>query len=674
MKRIIGILVFALFGFSGLLKAQIVNESILLVVGNDTITRGEFLQTYNKNSGIGERDLSKVALERYLDMFINFRLKVQAAEVAGFDTNTAIQNELLTYRHQLAEPYMRNDKVEETLVKEAYEYMEYDLLGRHILIYCKKKAAPKDTLIAYNKAMEVYNKLQNGANFSDMALKYSYEIKNKIRKGYTPGDNEGSLGYFTAFTMAYPFEKVAYNLKLNEISKPVRTGYGYHVIQITDKKPSLGKVNISHILFVHRAADTTKEAIEKKKLEIATAYYAIEEGLSFEEAAAKYSDDKASARKGGNLGEFPINRMIPEIIAALYDLEEGEVSKPIKTKSGWHLVKLISKTGVLPFSEVEKEIEYRIVRDKNRINLPIFARIQELLQENGFEDFPKNLALFENTVDKTALPHNKFKYDSSKLAQKIYSKPIFKYGNTEVIAADFAEFLATKLEVRVGSPEVLYAESYRDFKYMIVLKQELSEMETKYPEFAALIKEYRDGVYLFDISNMKVWAKAATDTVGLRKYYEDNKETYKWPKQLDAIIYSYDVEHLDTEKLGDFLHTAYAKKWNKEVIKKNADKKFGEDILGIEEGKYYPKTNAFVDNMIWEVGLSKDIFSGTTRKAYVYVNDILPEKYKEFAEIKGTVTSDYQGYLDRKWVEEMRKATHISVDKKVFDSMIKGNQ
>jgi peptidyl-prolyl cis-trans isomerase SurA len=332
--------------------SQVKNDEVLMTIAGKPVYVSEFMNIYQKNNVKGE-SIDKKSLDEYLDLFINFKLKVRQAEELGLDTVTSFRTELNGYREQLAKPYFTDEATIDRLVREAYERESTDLRASHIFFRLKPDPTPEDTLAALNKAIAVREKLLKGDSFENLALEFSEDPSAKDREAnqqhpFLKG-NRGDLGFFTVFDMVYPFENGAYNTEVDKVSLPVHTEYGYHLIKVTSRHPALGKVTVAHI-FLSIPKNATSEDSSRVQKRIDSVYNRLSGGSTFEDLVKAYSDDKGSAAKGGVLPAFGVNRMVPEFIEAIYSLKNpGDYTKPILTPYGWHIVKLIEKKGIKPF-------------------------------------------------------------------------------------------------------------------------------------------------------------------------------------------------------------------------------------------------------------------------------------------------------------------------------------
>jgi peptidyl-prolyl cis-trans isomerase SurA len=574
-------------------QTQYSDNSPLVIVGSDTTTRGEFMRIYLKNNEDESARSDREAVKEYLDLYINFRMKVLQAEEERYDTNTELHNELATYRKSVADPYITDMAVADTILRESYRFSLQDRRANHILISVRPDAVPADTLAAYKKAMEAREKLIAGEPVYKVALNYSDDVKKRSeRKGYRATKREGDYGYFTAFQNVYPLERVLFNLKLGEWSMPVRTIYGYHIVMVTEQHPALGKIRAAHILIAFSALDTSDVRIEAKRNKAEEVYAMLQNGEEFEDMVHLYSDDKASASKNGYLGEFGVNRMLPQIIEALYTTEEGEYTKPIQTALGFHIVKLISASRQGTFEELKPNLEFRIQRDVDRAEIPVVSFVERMKKENGFSLNQKVLNAFNAMVK-----------DSVSLRPEWASKPtlprgertIFTYSGETASEGDYAYYVENNLPRKKYSIDYSLSQLIKEFEIVCIRRYEMSRIDEYDPEFKALMDEYRDGVYLFDITNRNVWERSSNDSVGLRKYFEAHRDNYKTSSMIKAMLFTYDVRKVKTAELEKALQKCIDKKMKFAEIKKEISKKYGNSVR-CEENIYAKGDNVFIDN------------------------------------------------------------------------------
>jgi len=446
--------------YSNLLIAQTTDNRVLLNIAGEDITAGDFMYVFNKNN-LNREEQGPAAIKEYLDLYVNFRLKVREAEELGMDTLQSFRTELEGYRKQLAQPFFIDGSVSEQLLREAYERKKWDVRTSHILIRVEKNASPEDTLIAYKKALATYNRIIAGEQFGKVAAEVSEDpsARDTEASQYRPArkGNQGDLGYFTVFDMVYGFETGAYNTEVGTVSMPVRTDYGYHLIKVTDKQPALGQAQVEHI-FVALPPNATGQDSLQKKMKIDAAYEKILSGAKFEDVVQEFSEDKGSATNGGKLPWFGSNRMVPEFIIATRNLKDsGNVSKPFNTPFGYHIIKLIGIKPVGTFEEEEINLKSRLEKDV-RNKLSEEAVITRIKQENGFKEYPRTKEAMLATLDSSL---TKGEWDVSKA--RGLDKTVFSLGDVKYTQQDLAQYIVQKQTKRITDIPAFFNETYRTF-------------------------------------------------------------------------------------------------------------------------------------------------------------------------------------------------------------------
>lgn len=649
--------------YSGLAQT---NDPVLLTVSGEKVTKSEFLAVYMKNNIKGD-SMDRKSLEEYLELYINFKLKVKEAEEMGLDTVSSFKNELAGYRKQLAQPYLSDKEVDEALLKEAFEREKYDIRASHILVKVDKNSAPDDTLKAYKKIMDLRTRIMNGEAFEAVAKEASEDPSARDRddpssKSNVKG-NGGDLGYFTVLDMIYPFENGAYNTPVGQVSMPVRTDYGYHLIKVTDRKPAMGKVTVAHV-FISVPKDTKPEDMQKYKDKIDEAYTKLKNGEKWEDVVTKYSDDKGSAAKGGQLPPFGVNRMVPEFIVAIARLKNpGEYSEPVQTIYGWHIIKLIDKKGPQSFDDEKATLKNRMTRDSraNRSKDAVLARIKK---EYNYREIPGVVGDFYTAVD-TSIFYGNWDIKTS----TTLTKPMFTLGDKTFTQSDFAKYLSTHQPKRSKTAIPNYVnEKYNQYIDETCLNYEDCRLEYKYPDFKSLMKEYRDGIMLFELTDEKVWSKAIKDTAGLETFYQQNKNNYMWEERLDASIYT-----CKNESIADDARKLAKVQEKKKLTDQDILSKINTDTivkLKINSKLFLHKENSLIDNIPWVKGIT-DNKKIDNDIVFVSVHQLVAPMPKTIKEAKGIITADYQNYLEKQWVVDLRKKYTVDVNKPVFETLIK---
>lgn len=639
-------LIGALF-FTLCISAQ---DQPLFTIGDQGVSADEFKAVYLKNRDIG-KDIDPKTPSEYLDLYINFKLKVKEAHDMGMDTMPSFIREFESYRKQLAQPYLEDRTVDSMLLDEAYTRMQLEVRAAHIMVDLAPDALPADTLAAYNNIMNIRAQtLKSGASFEELAKKYSTD----------PGSatNGGDLGYFTVFNMVYPFETAAYNTPVGDISKPVRSQFGYHIVKTLDKRPARGTVVVKHIFLISNDKTEPAKAADAAQ-RIQEIYAKLQAGESFDQLARQFSDDKNTSEKGGQLPPFGINAMMPEFEEESFGLTTpGDFSKPFKTSIGWHIVSLVERIPIPPYKEVSRELEQKISRDSRSAKSHQMF-LANLKREYNFTEYPKRLEELYKTVDESFLDG---KWDANRAAK--YKKPLFKLHGLDYNQQAFVAYMA-KEQGKGGRTTNPKAEVYRLYNTYVdatILGYENEQLETKYPDFRLLVNEYRDGILLFDLTQQKVWNAASQDSAGLYNFYEANKQNYLWPERVAA-----DYFNCETDKVAKKV----AKMAEKGASISEIEAKFNKDsklevISGSDKfakGKFAP-----VDQAAWESGVVTIVLQDG-RYFVVRINEVLQPEPKKLEEARGLIISDYQKQLEKDWIADLKARYPVTINTELFRSL-----
>ncbi len=644
--------------FAVTLYAQ--DDKALVTIADEDVTTGEFMYVFNKNN-TQEGAVDKKSIKEYLDLYINFKLKVKEAEELGYDTVSAFNEELKGYREQLAEPYFVNDEIIEELLKEAYDRKKVDLRTSHILVKVGPAAMPEDTLKAYNKIMEANERIENGEDFAIVAINLSEDPsardRQSPRNNKTIPGNGGDLGYFTVFDMVYPFETGAYGTEVGQLSKPVRSDFGYHLIKVTDRIPAQGSIEAAH-LYLQMPENATEKDSTALKLKVDSLYQRILDGESYEDLVKEYSDDKGSATKGGLLPKFNVNRMVPEFIAAISMMQDsGDISKPILTSYGWHIIKLHGKTGVAPFEDVEEEMRKRLKKDK-RAQKSREVIISDIKKEYGYKFMKIDADGFYYMFDST-IYEGKWEIPADKQLHYI----IFTLGEQNYTQKMFAEYIANNQNITKGENiNEFVNKKFKEFSDIECKAYEDARLEDKYPEFKAIMKEYRDGILLFELTNDKIWSYATKDTVGLKNYHEQHKKEFMWDTRLDASIYTFN----DTAYVNTTRELVKSGMSDEDILSEiNQDSL---NIVNVKRKKFQKEDNDLIDSIKWKKGVT-DNLDKNGKTVFVVVHGKLNAQPKSFNEARGLITAGYQEYLETEWIKELRAKYPVEIHEDVLSSL-----
>ena len=613
-------------------------DQVLLTIDEQPVYKSEFEQIYWKNKK--ENIATKVDLDEYINLFTNFKLKVRAAEEKGLDTAKKFINELAGYRIQLEKPYLIDTSINEELIKEAYFRTINEINASHIMIKLGTNPSPDDTLIAYNKITALRKELLlNEQSFEETALEVSEDPSAK--------DNKGNLGYFTAFKMLYSFEDEAYNTKIGEISNPVRTRYGYHLLKVNDIRAAKGRVKAAHIMVTNNSDKTRKNVAQLKIKEI---QQQLIDGADFSNLAQEFSSDRNSAKKGGELGWIKSGgNYYKEFEDAVFGIEnDNEISEPFKTPGGWHIVKRLAYEPIGDLSSMRYELKNKIQKDSRSAKTKS-SFINKLKSEYDFklkynEDI--FISLFNSEEDST---------DLSKLKKS--NKTLFKFSDQSFSNMDFAIYLnkTLKNQTLIADKNSIY-KSLKNYINFQLIEYEKSQLEIKYPEFKALVKEYRDGILLFEVSDQKIWSKAIKDTTGLREFYELNSEKWIWPLRAKVEIFSSSKKEI----LEKSFELKREDKISSDSIVKIANTSSPLN-LSFEDGILPFDGNEVLSKFETKNGIS-DIKLIDNKYTFIVIKELIEPATKKLKEAEGLIVSEYQEYLETQWLKEMQQKHKIEVN------------
>jgi peptidyl-prolyl cis-trans isomerase SurA len=734
-------------------------QPILATFGSNTIYTPEFEYVYKKNNSNSPDAYTSKSLKEYLDLYTNFRLKVKEAEELGLDTSASFKKELEGYRKQLAQPYLTEKGVTEQLCKEAYERMKEEVNASHILIEVGPDADPKDTLAAYNKIVDLRQKAVSGQDFGKLAADFSQDPSAKT--------NKGNLGYFTALQMVYPFEDASYKTKVGEISNPVRTRFGYHILKVHNKRPSQGQIRVAHIMVRATSGLSASDSLAAKQ-KADEIYKKAKEGEKWEVLVNQFSDDVNSKGKGGELPWFSTGRMIPSFEDASFKLvNPGDISEPVLTPYGWHVIKLLEKKKLETYQELESSIKGKVAKD-SRSELNKTVLLQRLKKENNFVENSKAVDAAVAMADSTLLLGTFYKATDEKT-----NLVLFTINDEKYTTANFFDYVKSSAKPKKGiSPSQYMRNLYKDYSNAKLLAYEESHLEQKYIDYKMLVREYRDGILLFQLMDDKVWSKAIEDTAGLKKFFQENNNNYQWNTRAQATIYNVadkaTLENLKKElekdkfpvkdpkiapvlfapnkanlndelkrkidqvippmvkdkslilELGggrEFSENAAISKLRADSVKaylvargiaatriltkdlgkaiakkttaeKEADRKttfsfystskkaleaqFNEKTaltLQVTDGLFQKGEQAALDSIEWKPGTYTVQKDG--RINYVVINKIEAPRNKTFEEARGLAISDYQSYLEKEWIAQLKKKYPVTLYEAELQKLVK---
>ena len=576
MKKILSLAISMAAMFGSFLSAQN-SDPVLMTVGNENVTKSEFIKAYQKNSSLNEA--TEADLRDYLRLYTDYRMKVQEAKSLQLDTAKAFQREWEAYKGQYAQQYLIDNEVSDQLLQETVERARYHVRASHILIRLPQDPTPKDTLAAYHKIMKIREEIVNGLNFNEAAERYSEDesardFVNPQNNRKQPG-NRGELGYFSVLEMIYPFETAAYTTPVGQVSMPVRTQFGYHLVYVQDKIPAIAKLFVSQIFIKDSAALDTKVDHKAAMQRYGQIKQEFQNGTSFDELAAKYSDDAATKKNGGRMEPFVPNRRPGNYVYAAINLKNGQISEPVPSTIGWHILRLDSVIYTTVNDEFEYMIKNRLGRD-SRSKRSKESLVEKLKTEYNYNEKGRKAAMnfFKKNLPENYLQSKHLAIDSLAGIEKL--KPMCTYANQALTARDFGRYLSRFQGAQLNTSMANFLEQmFPNFVSENMLRYESSQLMTKYPEYRDVVNEVYDGLLIYEINALKVWNAAIQDTVGAERFYEqiktqfptgDTLNPYQPFSEVRAVVISKYQDQLEKEWVAE-LHKKYPVKLNEEVFR-----------------------------------------------------------------------------------------------------------
>lgn len=625
-------------------------DPTLFTVNGKPVNVSEFNYIYAKTNG-NKADFSKSSVMEYLDLYTKFKMKVARAKEMQLDTIPSLQEELAGYRRQLADSYLTDREVTDKLIREAYDRMQKDVKISHILVTIN----PKDTAAAWAKIQAIQKELKGGASFESLVAKSDDKNTNQ---------NGGSIGYLTAMLPDgfYALENAMYNTPVGKTSDIIRTPMGYHILKINDVRPARGEIEAAHILIRKK-----KDGVDRPnaKALIDSIYTVIKAQNTFDNLALSLSEDDNSAPKSGYLGVFGIGRYEPVFEDAAFGIEtDGGISKPVESSIGWHIIKRRERKALPAFDALKSRLKAQIQREQ-RYELARTAMVERIRRESGMIEYEVVKDRFIGGLDSSFLTYSWTQPTAT-------GDNLIAFGKEKSHqTSEFVEFLSANSNRRINyatqynnNIKAVAAQMYNEFLNDKALAYEETQLDKKYPDFRNLMREYEEGILLFEAIKQNVWDKASQDTIGLDKFYAGNKNRYQWEER--ASIISYTVN--DTLKpMLDKIQAFAAKNDAQKVLKKFNTK--GSEYVKFQEETVEKTKAKDISTANWKAGTI--IMSPKDPLSFQKVEKILPVGAKSLKEARGYVVADYQEFLEKEWMDDLAKRFKVVINQDVLNSIIK---
>lgn len=627
-------------------------QKTLFSIDGETYKVDQFRYLYEKNNQDEDKLYSESSINEYLDLFINLKLKVKEAESLGLHEQANFQKELNQYRSQVAETYLVDRSATKELVEEAYQRSKKEIKCAHILVSCAEDAMPVDSTLAYTKAMQLRDRVLNGENFFKLAKQESDDPSAE--------QNQGRLGFSTVFRFIYEFENGMYNTPIGDISKPIRTKYGYHLIKVIDERPSLGQVNASQLkvnLPVYGKTAMKEDAKEKCD----SIHQLITSGVyTFEEATKLFSDDASTSKRGGNLGWLNANKKGKKFDELVFNMKEGEISAPMRIGNGVYIFKLNKKKPIGTFEEMQEELKKKVEKN-SRSQLARNVFVQKLKKNYGYKEYADNTKNLHHNFNETLLLGKWVKKKDDK-----WNRKIFSIDDTPYTLGEFADFvMQTQKKERISQFEAVVKKYFNNFVAEQLIKTEDKNLENKYPEFKRLMQEFYDGILMFELTSKQVFQQSVDDSIGLQTFYLSNKEKYSWDERLQAKKFR--CKNAQTAKTA----RKELKTKDDDLVYEMLNKDGKINIRLVEDKKFEKGDDEIIDAIEWKKGISRVIQHRDKNFYLVKVIKLLEPETKSFEEAKSEAINDFQNKLSNDLVKQLRDKYKVKVEKKALKKLYK---
>jgi peptidyl-prolyl cis-trans isomerase SurA len=632
----------------GLLISFSLSAQTIFHYGKDSVSVKEFLKAYNKNK---TNVRTEKAFRDYLNLYIASRLKIKEAKERGYDTLPQMVSDLDNLRQQILPNYITDKESVNRLVDEAYTRSQKDIHLAHIFINFQQNGI-FDSVAALKKLAEVQEKLKSGIDFSAVAKQYSEDPSAK--------ENGGDLDWVTVFNLPYALENLAYSTQVGKVSGAYRSKAGYHIFKNLEERKDPGRINASQILIAFPPGADASVKVSSKKL-ADSIYNRLLKGDDFGKLASQFSNDVVSAAANGQMMEFGVGEYEPVFENAVYTLQKSSISKPFLTSHGYHIVKLVQKTGAINKNDAKAmDVLRNKVEQSDRMASTKTILANRILKDGGYKK-----SSFNN-LELWAFSDSILNYQKPNIPVQLSgSSDLFQIGDKKFLVSDWIGYAQTFRYKPDGSGIKPYPQLWDEFVEGMALNYYQSNLENYNEEFKGQINEFRDGNLFFEIMQREIWGTAQSDSAALVNYFEKNRSKYNWKPSVDAVIF-YASEMTTARTFNNELKKSPTS-WHDLVSK--YEEKVAADSSRFELAQIpNPAKQILQPGTITSPLLNKA--DNTASFAYIIrsYNNTAP---RSFADARGMVINDYQMELEKNWVEQLKKKYPVVINEKVLNQLIR---
>lgn len=623
----------------------------LFTYGNKTVSKTEFLRAFGKNN-TGEKPTDSSYLN-YLDLYTKFKIKVQAALDMKLDTLTNLNAELQNFRSQIAQNFLNDEGSIQELIDEAFIRGQKDIHLAHIFIAVKQEDSAGQIQKAQNKINQAHEALKQ-RSFDQVALEYSEDPSVK--------SNKGDIGYITVFVLPYNIENIVYNTRPGQYSKPFRSASGFHIFKNIGERPAAGRIRVAQILS-SLPSDASKQEQDFIKAKADSIAKALTNGADFKSLALQFSNDNISYQNGGELPEFGIGRYDPVFESAAFALQkDGEISKPVLTGFGYHIIKRISHTPAQHDKSDEKWREgiKQMIMQNDRLEVSQKKVLKSIQQKTSFRKLPYNEKSLWRLTD--SILANK---RTPQLSDINANTGLFAFAKQTLRVKDWQNYLESIRNIQSLVSGKTHAQLLEQFIETSSLDYYRDHLEEFNSEFVYQLNEFKEGNLLFEVMQRKIWDAASQDSTALKNFFQKNNNKYWWENSADAIIFT-SANDSTAERIKATLKSDFAG-WRNLVENSNGSIQADSGRFELGQIPVLERTN-FTEGLI--TASVKNEADNSITFAYILklYNNREP---RNFQDARGFVINDYQEYLESQWVTSLKKKYPIKLNQTVFNTLPK---
>lgn len=650
-------------------------DPVAVNINGKSILRSELEYAYKKANEL-KNPQDKESINDFLQSYISMKLNVEEAKAQHLDTVANYKRELSSARVQLSYKYMESTEYENEYIQKIYDRTLENVEINHVLLpFDKEIIFPADTVALYKQAIELRKQLLKNGFTGE-----GYNIKDTPATGLIAdySKRNGYVGWVAPFMFPSKVEDAIYDMTSGNISQPIRSSQGYHIIQVLNRRPAIGSVELEQVVFGFTHIPPPQHQIDSVGKVAWREYNNIHSQADYNSLCQEFAHVMQTGDKGCYLGIVNLeSTMPPSFLLAAFNLEKiGDISQPVLTDYGFHIIRLLNKIPVPEFEKIKNSLRNKIVRSDKAANISTAKR--DLIKANAQLSVNNDAYKKLNEIANTISPQNPAFIEKIKDGKDILFS-IDKDVNYTV--NDFVEYIRFRngLLNKTDGDEPSIAQFVDVAKHNLSTDQlqeyfnsycsrKLSDyyystLEKRYPDFDKQMKEFSDGLLLFAVKNKNIWERSKTDEKGLADYFNKNKSKYKLDrrKYKGLILFAKDEKSLaEAESLA-----TKTKDINSLIQQVKTTLNKQGVVIQMEPGAWAKGNNKFVDNKI---------FGGAApapRKDFPFfavVGDYI-DTPQDYTDVQNAVEIDYQEFLDKEWNIYLKNKYKIEIDQSVIDTI-----